>query len=363
MKDLNQIFIYWLTSPKKRTHRHVVLWILVLLVICPAMAHRSWLHFHLFANNEGFTLQDLYQDMVIDSLINIGMIAVNIYMLIPYFLMRGKYISYFVCSLLVITMIYWFWATYPCTTCERYFQMVKEGGMWFRLSDFIAEMFWCGSFFFGVSAIKLLKQWYLDQEKIRNLQMDSLTHELNALKYQVNPHFLFNTLNNIYVMNKLDSKKASDIIMQLSDLLRYQLYDCAGEQVKLSDEVNYIKNLLDLERIRKENADIHFNVQGNINGQLIPPFLFLPFIENAVKHGLNKRGESYIHTAIRLTDNELNFEVENANAPTEIQKDKMQGGIGLANIKRRLDLLFPARHELKINELDNKFTVKLKLEL
>lgn len=363
MKDLNQVFIHFLTDPNKRKQRHLFLWAVVIFVICPAMAHKSWVHFHLFATNEGFMLQDLYKDMLFDSLINVGMIAVNIYLLIPYFLTRGKYISYFVSSILIITMIYWFWATYPCTTCERYFQMVKEGGWWFRVSDFVSEMYWCGSFFFGVSAIKLLKQWYLDQEKIRNLQMDSLTHELNALKYQVNPHFLFNTLNNIYIMNKLDSKKASEIILQLSDLLRYQLYDCAEEKVKLSDEVNYLKNLLDLERIRKESADIRLDTQGNINGQLIPPFLFLPFIENAIKHGLNRRGESYIHTLIHLDNNELNFQVENLNPPVDTTKNSGQGGIGLANIKRRLDLLFPQRYDLKISELDNKFTVKLKLKL
>lgn len=164
-------------------------------------------------------------------------------------------------------------------------------------------------------------------------------------------------------MNKLDSKKASEIILQLSDLLRYQLYDCAEEKVKLSDEVNYLKNLLDLERIRKESADIRLDTQGNINGQLIPPFLFLPFIENAIKHGLNRRGESYIHTLIHLDNNELNFQVENLNPPVDTTKNSGQGGIGLANIKRRLDLLFPQRYDLKISELDNKFTVKLKLKL
>jgi LytS/YehU family sensor histidine kinase len=163
------------------------------------------------------------------------------------------------------------------------------------------------------------------------------------------------------VQTKIDQKAASESILNLSDLLRYQLYDCSKEKVSLTGEIEYLQNYLDLDLLRKSNFSIKCNVEGNHTGINIPPLLFIPFVENAVKYSVSVDQDSFINIHFKITPNAIHFHIENSKRATPNTLHK--GGLGLANVQRRLELLFPNKHELSINDKKDIFTVDLQLIL
>lgn len=212
----------------------------------------------------------------------------------------------------------------------------------------------------AVVGLKVFKKWMIDVQEMNELQQAHLKAELEQLKSQVNPHFLFNTLNNLLVLTKTDTEKATQVLLGLSDLLRYQLYDSAREKIILSKDIAFIHNYLALEKIRKNDFIFTIHTEGNTDAQMLPPFLFIPFVENAVKHGASTVGHSYLTLNFRLTNKELYFYSENSKPV--VSQPKI-GGLGLGNIKRRLDLLYPGTHTLQITDNPGNYTVNLILPL
>lgn len=212
----------------------------------------------------------------------------------------------------------------------------------------------------SVVGMAIFKKWVLDIQRMSELQKVNLKTELDQLKSQVNPHFLFNTLNNLFVLMKTDTEKASQVLLGLSDLLRYQLYDSTKEKIPLPKDIAFIENLLSLEKIRKNDFVFKINVSGNIDAQMMPPFLFIPFVENAIKHGSSTIGQSYLTLDFGIADNKLYFISENSKP---VVKHNGIGGLGLANIRRRLDLLYPGKHTLEIIDKPDKYIVHLILPL
>ena len=212
------------------------------------------------------------------------------------------------------------------------------------------------------SAIKLFQRWISDTRAIAELTDVNIRAELEQLKNQVNPHFLFNMLNNANVLIASEPKKASQVLMSLSDLLRYQLYDSARPEVLLSADINFLKDCLEMEHIRRDHFDFSITTSGAIHGMMIPPFLFISFVENAIKHSLDPDHLSFVKVNFRLTEKLLAFTCINSKPAVELNQNT-RGGIGLANIKRRLELLFGTHHELTINETSNSYSVKLILNL
>jgi len=220
-------------------------------------------------------------------------------------------------------------------------------------------------FIAGTSTVfKILTEWVKYQREKKKLEKEKLHSELKFLKSQINPHFLFNTLNNVYSLALVKSDKTPDIILKLSEILRYMLYECNIPKVLLSKEVKYIENYLALERLRqRDDVKIDFEIEGDITDQKISPLLFTPFLENAFKHGINKVLEdAYVNILLKVKDNNIVFMVENIKpefTPQDFQKK--QGGIGLANVKKRLKLLYPDRYKLEIE--NTKFSYKIELYL
>ena len=211
----------------------------------------------------------------------------------------------------------------------------------------------------SVTLLYLVKDAYKKQQQLYLLENDKLTLELKSLKSQLQPHFFFNTLNNLYALSTQGSPKTTLMISDLSDIMRYVLYESEHEKVSLDKEVNFIKSYLALEKIRhSDEGIIDFFVQGDINRQQIEPLLFLPIIENAFKHCLAKDiAGKYVKMVLSVDDDELIFQVSNphiASRPTITA-----GGIGLKNIKKRLDLVYPGCYQLDIDEQDAVFTVIL----
>jgi two-component system, LytTR family, sensor kinase len=217
------------------------------------------------------------------------------------------------------------------------------------------------------TVLNIITKWWRYQQEKQELLTQSMQSELRFLKSQINPHFLFNTLNNLYSLTLTKNDKAPEIVLKLAEIIRYMLYECNERRVMLSREIQYMQNYLDLEKLRQpKNVEISMEVEGNISDQQIAPLMFIPFLENCFKHGLNNHiaGEAFVRARFRVQDDDLEFYIENTKPPhSPRQEHPRSGGIGLNNIKKRLDLLYPKDYDLTIEEFPQKYTVTLVLKL
>jgi len=218
------------------------------------------------------------------------------------------------------------------------------------------------------TGLKLLKIWYRDKQTTKQLEKEKLEAELKFLKGQIHPHFLFNTLNNLYALTLKKDEHAPEIVLKLSDLMNYMLYDTNTPYIDIEKEINYIKNYIALEKIRYGNrVDISFNIAGQIAGNKIAPMLILPFVENGFKHGVSGEIENaWITIDLLIQDNVMTLKVENSKSIEYVKRTQREyaSGIGLANVRRRLDLLYKDQYELKIfDEEPSSYLVVLKLTL
>lgn len=213
-------------------------------------------------------------------------------------------------------------------------------------------------FFIPIPVFFLL--WIFEQWKwLQNLKQEKSKTELSLLKAQINPHFFFNTLNNLYALTIKNSKQAPEVILKLSDMMRYTIYEGEKETVTLHDEIEYLNNYIELHKIRyKKTVDITFN--HTIDTSLtIAPLLYIILLENAFKHGIETLAENaYIHINLYDDDDSIYFKIENNFDPSELNPSP---GIGLQNLKRRLDLSYNQKHDLQINSTNNNYTTILKI--
>lgn len=214
----------------------------------------------------------------------------------------------------------------------------------------------------AAAIIKLFRLYNKSRIHEEELTKEKLQSELNFLRAQTNPHFLFNTLNNLYVLAWKKSAKTPDAIMTLSKILRFMLYDCRQPRIKLSEEVKIVKDYIELEKLRF-NERLKVNYEENLDepDKLIAPLLLLPFVENAFKHGgKGTTGEATISINIQLTNNDFQFEVENNLEPDSPREKE---GIGLINVKRQLELIYPGKYELDILAKNELFKISLSINL
>ena len=210
--------------------------------------------------------------------------------------------------------------------------------------------------------IKTLSELYDDQQNKLIAESQRTTTELNYLRTQTNPHFLFNSLNSIYSLAHKKSDLVPDAIVTLSEMMRYMLYETDNKYVLLEKEIDYIKNYIELQKLRLNNIEnISINIHGNTKDRYIEPMLLISFIENAFKYGTDYKGTAYVKIVITLEENVFSFWIENKIENNK--KDPENSGIGLANIKNRLTLLYPNTHQLNLTSTDSKFTAHLILQL
>jgi two-component system, LytTR family, sensor kinase len=212
-------------------------------------------------------------------------------------------------------------------------------------------------------ALELSKQWYFQRERLRQVELEKVNTELEYLKSQINPHFLFNSINTIYFQIDKHNTPARDALSRFSDMLRYQLYECNGQEIPIEREITYLSNYVELQRMRKDdNYRIEFIRENRVRNFTIAPLLMIAFVENAFKyvsHHTDKVNEIRIH--LDFSDGVFLFDVVNSRDKTSAQPE--HGGIGLKNVRRRLDLLYNGKHELDIRESDQLFSVHLKLKV
>jgi two-component system, LytTR family, sensor kinase len=219
----------------------------------------------------------------------------------------------------------------------------------------ILYVFWAGIAVF----VRLLIDWFRDEKLKIELKNQQLNSELAYLRSQVNPHFLFNTLNNIYALAYKKSEDTPAAIMKLSSMMRYMLYETNIQKVSLDKEIEHLNNYIELQKLRRKEQDwVDFQLHGDVSTKVIAPLLLVPLLENAFKHSTPK---SRIEMRLEVNANHLQFYITNEFSPHE-PKDAV-GGVGLQNIKRRLQLIYPEAHQMEIRQLDGRFEVNLHIEL
>jgi hypothetical protein len=352
----NNPLIRLVASPKLRWLRHT-LFILLGLVLAYKGDYSS---FNLSLASD---VQKAF--LMVDTVTFIGimgLIYVLVLVLVPKLLFRGKVFSFAVLFFILISLVYLlvYYADHfflkPVDNPEKPFLQHVELNVvaWIGFSAVAAVLLG------AVVGLCIFKKWVKDVQRMQELQQANLRSEMEQLKSQLNPHFLFNTLNNVNVLTQTDPKRASQVLLGLSDLLRYQLYESGKEEILLSKEIEFINNLLALEKIRKNDFSYEVKVDGNTDNIKLPPFLFMPFVENAVKHGASSVGHSYLSIHFHINGEQLHFTAENSKPAV---KSNLPGGLGLKNIMRRLALLYGDKHELMMNDTKEKYFVNLILPI
>jgi hypothetical protein len=301
----------------------------------------------------------------------IFLVLLNIHFFLPRFFLTKNYLYY---SILIISCI--FLTSYIVSEANPYFYewagIESSGRRLNRLRKI--ESFWeilgyrtwrIFPYLVAVVISSLYKTAGLAEIKEKEamkLQKEKLETEMKLLKSQINPHFLFNTLNNIYALSIVKSESTPDILLKLSDMLRYILYECNSDKVNLANELTYIKNYIDLKRLKdSKGLNISLSLEEGPPKYQIAPMILIPFIENAFKHSNIENLESgWIKIDLKFERQTLIFTVENTQPETIFTKDQ-QGGIGLKNVKRQLELLYPGKHILLITNNLKNFSITLKI--
>ena len=211
--------------------------------------------------------------------------------------------------------------------------------------------------------VKLYFKSQEDSKTIVQIERQNLERQLEYLKYQVNPHFFMNTLNNIHALVDIDPERAKTTIVELSKMMRYILYEGNNRLIPLPREVQFLQNYVQLMRLRyTERVKINLTTPQNIPDKMLPPLLLIIFVENAFKHGISYRKESFINISVGIEADRLHFRCVNSK-PDKPANATHKGGMGLVNVRRRLDLLFPQKHSLEIKDEDNEYNVELYIPL
>ena len=282
------------------------------------------------------------------------------YYLFPKFLPKKQYVVLFVLMLIFAFLGVWVMVFLLKTFPEAANGQPSE--FWsvktlFRAVDlvYIASL---------VVVIKMIQRHFRQERQNAVLKEEKMSSELQILKNQMQPHFLLNTLNNIYGLVLDGDKKAAGTLIQLSNIISYMLYECNAKFTELQKELDLVKNYLELEKIRYGGRlDLSFEVEGNVAGQKIAPLLLIPFVENSFKHGVSQsQRTSWIRILAQIHGNHLSFLIENSIAAPTASTPKLKSGIGLENVGKRLELIYPGAHKLEIRSGET-FQVHLNISL
>ena len=290
------------------------------------------------------------------------MVYVTNYLLIPAFLYKKKYAIF---GVVFIVFVFWssvgkMWLEGQLIGRPEWFTIFNQNFK-VRFYDNVIPHFLLVS---TGAAFKLLSDYARAQRRLGEMAKEKAEAELNFLKSQINPHFLFNSLNSVYFLISKDNPDARQALHKFSDMLRYQLYECNGEKISIEKEISYLKDYVDLQKLRRESSDeVKFNCADSVQGFSIEPLLLIPFVENSFKHlshFSNGKKNTVTINADRVNGH-FHFNVTNTVEHTST-KDPV-GGIGLKNVKRRLELLYPGKYELEITEAEDLFSVNMKLKI
>jgi sensor histidine kinase YesM len=359
-----QLFIFS-DERKYRLWRHAAFWIFWWLFFGFLYSYTA--HFSLFPDFKRIpvSMMDSFFFMIPHMFLTYSLI----YFVVPKFVVKGKYIE----SGMLVLLLFFLVACISALIGKFLLPLLRFHLFSIPYNDFLNSTFLLfllaglrGGITVGgiAAAIKLMKYWYIKEQRNLLLEKENMESQLQLLKAQIHPHFLFNTLNNIYSFTQNTSPAAAKMVSGLSDLLHFILYEGALPLVPLSKELKMIEDYINLEKIRYGNKpDLHLDLPAQTNDLLIAPLLLLPLVENCFKHGTsNVLEQPWIHLQISIKNNQLQMKLLNGKVNNPAA-NSTSAGIGIKNVQQRLSLLYPGKHELNITSEEDVFIVNLKLDL
>lgn len=331
---------------KKTWWQHLIFWMVVFLVLS-----------NIFKTSGSIEKIDLIYTAIFISPLA-GLTYLNLYFFIPRFLRREKYLLYivFLSALIAGAALFLFFLF------DRWIDLVLPNYYFISYYGIGHLMLYSGSILLLTTLLKLSRSWFI----LLRVEKMTSSHQLKSLQSQINPHFLLNSLQTIYALSLEKSEHAPDVILRLSEILKYTLYESEQAKISLQKEIQLIKDYVEMQRYRVDpsRADIKLEIDGDAGKLQIAPMLLIPFIENSFKHGLQGGGGPvHLSIALNIGATDLEFRISNTigtSDPLELDKRK---GIGIDNTRQRLELLYPGRHMLNIRKDKQTFIVHLKLEL
>ncbi len=328
---------------------HLIIWMLVFGL---------WF----FLRYEGYALQATAFKVTLIKVADLAlMVYLTNYLLIPKLLYKRKYFLFglsFIAMILISSIIKMNILGHVMNSPQL---LSLSGNLKARIYDNIIPHFFL---VLSGAAFKLMMDYNKMQQHMVEMAKEKAEAELNFLKSQINPHFLFNSLNSVYFLIEKNNVEARDALHKFSGMLRYQLYEMNGDRIAVEKEINYLKDYVDLQKLRKdENYAVEFNCSPAVKGFAIEPLLLVPFVENAFKHISHHKDQlNFVKLNLYMNNEALHFVIENSKEAIEKTTEKY-AGIGLNNVKRRLALLYPDKHQLKITNEINTFSVELELKI
>lgn len=340
----------WLNAIKKFKVYHLLFW---------AIFFAGWY----FLRYQDYSTQWLALKVTAVKVLDLAlMVYITNLLLIPRLLYRKKYVLF---TVIYVTMI--FVSSITKVTIIGDILNIRNFSVWnnfkTRFYDNVIPHYLLVS---TGAALKLLMDYARAQKRLAEISKERAEAELKFLKSQINPHFLFNSLNSVYFLIDKSNKEAREALHKFSEMLRYQLYECGGEKIGIEKELMYLQDYVDLQRLRKDDKyRVNYSCAPDVKGFFIEPLLLIPFVENSFKH-LSHYSNGRINQVdidVSRSNGEFFFSVANTVDYSSKGSTEPVGGIGLKNVRRRLELLYPDKHTLNINEEDGWFRVRLKLKI
>lgn len=331
---------------KNRWWQHLLFWAATLLIL-----------FNIFKSSGSVEKIDvIYTFLFLLPIVCI--VYLNLYLAVPRFLRRERYLLYTLIFLVLLSG----GALFLYLLFGSWIDWILPGFYFISYYNLPVLMLYTGSFLLLTTLLKLSRSWFM----LLRIERLTTTHRLQSLQSQINPHFLLNSLQSIYALSLAKSDKTPEVILQLSQILKYTLYETGQATVKLQKEIEMIKDYVGIYRHRVDpgRTKISLEVRGDPGELQIAPMLLIPFIENSFKHGLwGNQDRGFVDIHLDISTDKLEFKVHNSCGASSTLELESKGGIGIRNTRQRLELLYPGKHKLDIDTGEDTFRVYLSLEL
>jgi two-component system, LytTR family, sensor kinase len=361
MKSVDKDYVkLFLVSNKFRTLRHALFVFLLLFQFFPEIAE-AVNAYQKYSLNRAISISLLLAASIASSIV---LIYINVYWLLSRYLLRKQYFMYL--AFTAVEFVLDFSITYIIHLRLRQLTGVspfasilfdeQTQSLPYTVQSLVMPVVFLGA----IVSILLFREWLIQEEKFRAEEKARLLEGIHHLKSQINPHFLFNTLNNIVTLIETDPPKAASVVYGLSDILRYNLHQITKERVAVADEIETQRRILEIEKIRRNNFSFRIIVNGEIAQLQIPPYLFINFVENAIKHSADDVYASYVYVQIELGNSKLLFSCLNSIGKSRPQHSS---GIGLKNVTQQLTTLYGDNYDLKWNNNGEQFNTSLTIPI
>lgn len=346
---LNKLKLIFVFVAELRLIQHFLFWLLSFRILLGV-----------FANSNDFLLIDFIYTGVFISTILIP-VYLNLRLLIPKLLSIKKYFLFVISFSVVLALS----VIFNHLVFSKLIDYIFPEYYFISYYDLIDIAKFILVFMALTSLLKLSKSWFFLNEtkkRLTQVETEKYRNELLALRSQINPHFMFNSLNNIYSLILSKSDKAPDAVIKLGNIMRYVIYDGSKDRVVLKNEIKILQEYIDLQNLRTKKSEISFSFEIQNTEAKVAPLIFLPIVENGFKHGIKGDVENtYLNIVLKEADNVVTFKTENNKGIGEKIDNNQNKGIGIENVKRRLELIYPGNHEFHIFDEEDRFIVEIKI--